>query len=104
MEKRRAHYPLSHIVALVRARGIVCFTKTAIDGGRQMGFTSAEMIDIVCGLKSKWLYKSMTTYADRKVWQDVYHVPSARGTIYIKLTLRENGPPVIQFKELQDEP
>jgi motility quorum-sensing regulator/GCU-specific mRNA interferase toxin len=43
----------------------------------------------------------MTTYADATVWQDVYHAPSSRGTIYIKVTLRENGLPVIQFKELQ---
>jgi motility quorum-sensing regulator/GCU-specific mRNA interferase toxin len=101
MEKRKAHYQLSSVIALVQARGIASFTKTAIDGGRQMGFTSSEMIAIVCGLKPQWLYKSMTTYVDPTVWQDVYHAPSSRGMVYIKVTLRENGAPVIQFKELQ---
>jgi len=101
MEKRKPHYQLSLVIELVKARGIASFTKTAIDGGRQMGFTSSEMIGIVCGLKSQWLYKSMTTYANPTIWQDVYHAPSARGIVYIKVTLRENGAIVIQFKELQ---
>ena len=100
MEKRKAHYALPLVIASVTQRGISAFTKTAIDGGRQMGFTSHEMIEAVCGLRPQWLHKSMTTYADSSIWQDVYHAPSSRGTIYIKVTLRENGAPVIQFKEL----
>jgi motility quorum-sensing regulator / GCU-specific mRNA interferase toxin len=28
----------------------------------------------------------MTSYADHKVWQDVYHVPSEQGVLYIKFT------------------
>ena len=26
----------------------------------------------------------MTSYADHRVWQDVYHVPTAVGMLYIK--------------------
>ena len=26
----------------------------------------------------------MTSYADHKVWQDVYHVPSDEGLLYVK--------------------
>jgi motility quorum-sensing regulator/GCU-specific mRNA interferase toxin len=41
----------------------------------------------------------MTTYADHRVWQDVYHAPTPVGkTAYIEITLR-NSAPVIQFKE-----
>ena len=30
-------------------------------------------------------YKSMTTHADHRVWQDVYHVPVENGpTLYVK--------------------
>ena len=29
---------------------------------------------------------SMTTYADHRVWQDVYHVPAPVGTLYVKFT------------------
>ena len=46
------------------------------------------------------LLKSMTTHADHRVWQDVYHAPCPNGRIaYIKLTLRPDGSVVIQFKE-----
>ncbi len=31
-------------------------------------------------------YKSMTSYAGHRSWQDVYHVPSTAGTLYIKFT------------------
>lgn len=28
----------------------------------------------------------MTFYADHRVWQDVYHVPSEYGELYVKFT------------------
>jgi motility quorum-sensing regulator/GCU-specific mRNA interferase toxin len=41
----------------------------------------------------------MTTYADHRVWQDVYHAPTPVGkTAHIKITLRDSAP-AIQFKE-----
>lgn len=41
----------------------------------------------------------MTTHADHRVWQDVYHAPTPVGKVaYIKMTLRDQTP-VIQFKE-----
>lgn len=43
-------------------------------------------------------YKSMTTYRDHTMWQDVYHVPTAIGEAYVKFTLREEGSIVIRFK------
>jgi motility quorum-sensing regulator/GCU-specific mRNA interferase toxin len=46
------------------------------------------------------LYKSMTTYDDHRVWQDVYHINSKGLEIYIKVTYRPaGGAPVISFKE-----
>jgi len=41
----------------------------------------------------------MTTYADHRVWQDVYYAETpVRRDAYIKITLRDMAP-VIQFKE-----
>lgn len=31
-------------------------------------------------------YKSMAAYTDSRLWQDVYHVPSPAGTLYVKFT------------------
>jgi motility quorum-sensing regulator/GCU-specific mRNA interferase toxin len=100
MEKRTAHYDLAAVIVVVRRRGAAAFTKTALDGGRMMGLTTSEMIDVVCSLKSRHLYKSMTTFNDSAVWQDVYHAGTPAGKAYVKLTLRADGAPVIQFKEL----
>lgn len=101
MEKRTPHYPLALVVALVRQRQAAAFTKTALDGGRRMGLTLPEMIEIIGSLTPGCLYKSMTTYADSRIWQDVYHADTPVGIAYVKVTLREDGAPVIQFKELE---
>lgn len=101
MEKRTPHYPLTFVATLVRERQAAAFTKTALDGGRRMGLTLSEMIEVIGGLTPGCLYKSMTTYADSRIWQDVYHAETPVGTAYVKVTLRPDGAPVIQFKELE---
>ena len=99
MDKRTPHYDLSRIQAEVARRGAAAFTKTALDGGRQMGLTTAEMLAVIASLSRRDFYKSMTTYADHRVWQDVYHTATpAKKLAYIKITLRDAAP-VIQFKE-----
>ena len=99
MEKRSPHYDLARIQADVKRLGVAAFTKTAIDGGRAMGLTSAEMLTVIASLSRRDFFKSMTTYADHRVWQDVYHAATpVRKEAYIKVTLRD-GAPVIQFKE-----
>ncbi|MGB6689127.1 MAG: type II toxin-antitoxin system MqsR family toxin [Terracidiphilus sp.] len=99
MDKRTPHYDLSRIQADVARLGVVAFTKTAMDGGRAMGLTTTEMLKVIASLTRHNFYKSMTTYADHRIWQDVYHAPTpVRKDAYIKITLRDSAP-VIQFKE-----
>lgn len=99
MDKRTPHYDLARIQADVARLGAAAFTKTALDGGRTMGLTSAEMLAVIASLTRRAFYKSMTTYADHRQWQDVYIAATpVRRDAYIKITLRD-GAPVIQFKE-----
>ena len=99
MEKRTPHYDLGKVQADVVRLGVTAFTKSALDGGRLMGLTSGEMLAVIAALNRRAFYKSMTTFADHRVWQDVYHVPTpVRRDAYIKITLRDAAP-VIQFKE-----
>jgi motility quorum-sensing regulator/GCU-specific mRNA interferase toxin len=99
VEKRTPHYDLARAQADVVRLGAAAFTKTALDGGRTMGLTSAEMLAVIASLTRRDFYKSMTTYADHRVWQDVYHAATpVRKEAYIKITLRDTTP-VIQFKE-----
>jgi motility quorum-sensing regulator / GCU-specific mRNA interferase toxin len=100
MEKKKPHYPLPDVLAIVTARGVDAFTATALHGAWDLGLTSEGAVAAVLGLRQKDFHKSMTTHADHRIWQDVYHADLESSLkAYIKLTLRENGIVVIQFKE-----
>ena len=97
MDKKVPHYQLLLIQAEVRRSGANAFTRTALDGGREMGLSVEKMVAAVCDLSSRQFFKSMTTLADHTLWQDVYHAPTSAGMAYVKFTLRQ-GTVVIQFK------
>jgi motility quorum-sensing regulator/GCU-specific mRNA interferase toxin len=100
MEKKKPHYQLSEIQRVVEDRGVNAFTATALSGASALGLSGVQAVAVVLGLNQKDLYKSMTTNTDHKIWQDVYHATMESGLVaYIKVTLRENGTVVIQFKE-----
>lgn len=99
MEKATPHYSLAAMQVEVAADGVATFTVTALRGGWSMGLTNAEMLSVVAGLTRRDFYKSMTTYRDHRVWQDVYHAHCPNGlTAYIKFTQVAERI-VIQFKE-----
>ncbi|GAU04289.1 cyanide hydratase [Burkholderia stabilis] len=43
-------------------------------------------------------HKSMTTYADHTIWQDVYRPLTVRGDVYLKLTVIDEVL-IVSFKE-----
>jgi motility quorum-sensing regulator/GCU-specific mRNA interferase toxin len=91
---------LVEIHEVVKARGVNAFTATALTGAAALGLSCEQAVVVVLGLKQANLYKSMTTHDDHKIWQDVYHATLKPGLVaYIKVTLRDNGTVVIQFKE-----
>ena len=99
MEKTKPHYDLTSVQADVGRLGPAAFTKTAMDGVRGLGLTIAEALAVIASLSRRDFYKSMTTSADHRIWQDVYHADTpVRKEAYIKITLRDWAP-VIQFKE-----
>lgn len=99
MKKCTAHYKLEDIKAAVKREGRSAFTHTAVQGVQCMGLSFDDAVNVILSLSQQMLYKSMTTYSDHKVWQDVYHAPCPNGkTAYIKVT-KQQGAVVIQFKE-----
>jgi motility quorum-sensing regulator / GCU-specific mRNA interferase toxin len=68
-------------------------------GAQAMGLETAQAIEVVCSMSRSDFYKSMTTHASSKIWQDVYHTETPAGIAYLKVTLRQDGSIVIQFKE-----
>lgn len=70
-------------------------------GARELGINElAGICAIVMTLTSENFYKSMTTHADHRIWQDVYHTKTASGDeVYLKLTVIEDVL-IVSFKEL----
>lgn len=67
-------------------------------------FDDESMVARVIRLASREFYKSMTTYGNSKIWQDVYHTNDGEVGIYIKLQKSVDGKGVvISFKPLNEE-
>jgi len=82
-EKRKPTYDLEAFKgAADRMRVTVVATRTAA----ALGFGRAEIMATIQTMQRAQFYKSMTSYADHRIWQDVYHVPSPAGTLYVKFT------------------
>jgi len=98
MEKRTPHYRLPLVKALVEA-GKIDTTYSAREGATALGLDFADVVAIVKALTPADFYKSMTTYADHKIWQDVYQPRTEVGDVYLKLTVL-NEVLIVSFKEL----
>lgn len=97
MEKRTPHYPLAGI-RLLLAEGKVRATVTALSGAAALGLGFDEMTAIVAALTPADFYKSMTTHADHRIWQDVYRPRTAVRDVYLKLTVIGNVL-IVSFKQ-----
>ena len=71
MEKSTPHCKLAIVKALVSA-GQVRTTRAAREGGAALRFGFDDMLAVLLALTAGDFYKSMTTHADHRVWQDVY--------------------------------
>ena len=100
MEKGTPHCKLQVVKALIEA-GQVRATASAFNGARELGINDLTgMCSVVLALTSTVFYKSMTTHADHRVWQDVYRAKTASGDeVYLKLTVIDDVL-IVSFKEL----
>ena len=98
MEKGTPHCELSVVKAMLEA-GKVRSTMSALVGGAALGFDFEGVVGVVMSLTSADFYKSMTTHADHRVWQDVYQPTTPAGEVYLKLTVIDDVL-IVSFKEL----
>lgn len=61
-------------------------TTTANKTARDLGFDRNGIKKVISTMKREHFYKSMTSYANHKIWQDVYHVPCGNLILYVKFT------------------
>ncbi len=99
MEKNTPHYRLTVVQTVVADPNSEPFTNLAKMGAIELGVNDKQMRAIVLALTRRSFYKSMTSFADHKVWQDVYTGTTDTGIeVYIKITQLPGLPPIIQFK------
>lgn len=104
MEKRSPAYDLEAFKAAVTRPDGLNVTGTALRSAASMGFTRDDIIAVLATMRRSQFYKSMTSYADHKIWQDVYHVPSEVGLLYVKFTADVVAEfLLLSFKEKDDD-
>lgn len=100
MEKRNPSYQLAEIQKQMRAVQDLRLTASARAGLVALDWDDEVAVQIIQSLTSRNFYKSMTCYANSKIWQDVYHACHQKIDLYIKFQRDDEGYFTISFKEL----
>ena len=98
MEKSVPHCKLG-VVKTLMSKGKVRTTFSARQGALELGLDEHGICAVVVALSDQDFYKSMTTHADHRVWQDVYRPTTPAGDVYVKLTVIDDVL-IVSFKEL----
>ena len=85
-EKPKPTYDLVAFRASIDQVGKLNVTATAVRTAAALGFGRSEIVATIQTMQRRHFYKSMTAFADYQIWQDVYHVPSHAGMLYVKFT------------------
>jgi len=84
MEKRRPTYDLEAIKLAIGSVDTLAITTSALRDATALGFDRGGIVETVVSIERRMFFKSMTTFADHRVWQDVYHVPARELKLYVK--------------------
>ena len=84
MEKKRPTYDLDAIKASIGSAETLTMTRSAFSDALSLGFNRSGIAAMIQGIQRRMFYKSMTTLADHRAWQDVYHVPADGLVLYVK--------------------
>ena len=103
-EKRKPTYDIDAFKKTFSSVESLSITGTALRSAAAMGFGRHEIVSTIQTMKRGHFYKSMTAYSDSRLWQDVYHVPSSEGELYVKITADAVTKfLLLSFKEKDDE-
>lgn len=98
MEKFTPHWKLRVLKSMAGMRR-VRMTRVARAGAVGLGFDFDGVLAVLLELRATDFYKSMTSYADHLIWQDVYRPVTPLGQLYLHLTVVEDLP-IVSFKEM----
>ena len=100
MEKRKPSYDLMAIKAAIGSEETLSIKGTALCNAEALGFDPTGIVEVILNIDRKMFFKSMTSFGNHKLWQDVYHVPARSLVLYVKFQedlLTEFS--VVSFKE-----
>jgi motility quorum-sensing regulator/GCU-specific mRNA interferase toxin len=99
MEKRSRTYDLDGIKDAFKSVADLRMTRTARRTSAELGLSLENVVFIIQSLTYQNFYKSMTTYADHRVWQDVYNFQLNDLDLYIKFMMDNEGHLIVSFKQ-----
>jgi motility quorum-sensing regulator/GCU-specific mRNA interferase toxin len=99
LEKKRPHYDLASIKVEFCTPEKIRMSHTGLIYAETIGLGLSGLVTLIQGIERTCFYKSMTSYADHRTWQDVYHVPWQDLVLYMKFTVDSEGFFLISFKE-----
>ena len=68
MEKKRPTYDLRAIQRTIGSIETLAITTSALRDAVSMGFDRSAIVETIGSIDRRMFYKSMTTYADHRVW------------------------------------
>ena len=100
MEKRKPHYLLRDIRAAFADPAKLNRSFASKQGADDLEMDDQSVVDAIQALTAADFDKSMTSYANPRVWQDVYRPRIDKTELYVKFTLDSmNALYLISFKE-----
>lgn len=82
--EQRPTYDLDAVKAVLASADTLAITGSALRTASALGFDRMGIAATLAGMQRTMFVKSMTTFADHRVWQDVYHVPAYGLVLYVK--------------------
>jgi motility quorum-sensing regulator/GCU-specific mRNA interferase toxin len=100
MGKRKPHYPLAEIKAAFADAARLNRSYVSKQGSDALNMDDGDVVQTIQALAAADFEKSMTSIADRRIWQDVYKPKAIARTLYVKFTRDARGAMfLIRFKE-----
>ena len=98
-ERLNPEYSLEEVKSAFDAVEKLRLTRTAQRTSDALGIRLFQIVELVQSLTRANFYKSMTTYADHRVWQDVYYIHWDEIELYLKFMRDEAGLLIVSLKE-----
>lgn len=85
-DKRKPSHDLAAFKQAAHSGEGFLVTRVALVGAGNLGFDMDDIRRVIGTMEARHFYKSTTSNFDHRQWQDVYHVPSSAGVVYVKFT------------------